>query len=487
MKKLSHLQTNEGNTPNPHRWMALGLLALAQFVIILDTSIIGVALPTIQEHFGFSQSDLQWIFNAYVIIFGALLLLGGRLSDIIGAKKIFIVGFIILTVASIIAGLASSGSVLIAARAFQGLGAAFIAPSALAIVMTLFGNNKIEMNKAMGIWGAAAPAGGTAGVFLGGIITAWIDWTWVFLINVPIGIVVLALAPKLLPKGIIQKGKIDFTGAVTMTSALILLVYAIVTANDLGLTSFQTVITLSIAAAFFFAFIYMQTKKKEPLLPLNIFRTPNLLASNIVMGLLGAAWIPMWFFLNLYLQQILGYGAFESGLALLPMTVAIMFLMIMMTPKMMNRFGIRKNMLVGMVLLSIAMFAFTMTPHSSTDKNISLLIYVLPASLIAAVGMSLAYIPVLTAAVSNIQQKHAGLGSGLINTSYQIGSALGLAIIVAWSSGQTKMLIDSGISQLQALNSGFHLAFTGAAIISVVATSIIFTFIKKRVHKEVVN
>jgi EmrB/QacA subfamily drug resistance transporter len=467
--------------------MSLGLLALAQFVIILDTSIIGVALPTIQEHFGFSQSDLQWIFNAYVIIFGALLLLGGRLSDIIGAKKIFIVGFIILTVASIIAGLASSGSVLMAARAFQGLGAAFIAPSALAIVMTLFGNNKIEMNKAMGIWGAAAPAGGTAGVFLGGIITAWIDWTWVFLINVPIGIVVLALAPKLLPKGIIQKGKIDFTGAVTMTSALILLVYAIVTANDVGLTSFQTVITLSIAAAFFFAFIYMQNKKKEPLLPLNIFRTPNLLASNIIMGLLGAAWIPMWFFLNLYLQQILGYGAFESGLALLPMTVAIMFLMIMMTPKMINRFGIRKNMLVGMVLLSIAMLSFTMTPHSSTDKNINLLIYVLPASLIAAVGMSLAYIPVLTAAVSNIQQKYSGLGSGLINTSYQIGSALGLAIIVAWSSGQTEMLIDSGISQLQALNSGFHLAFIGAAIISVVATSIIFAFIKKRTHKEVVN
>lgn len=487
MKKISHLQTNESNTSNPHRWKALGLLALAQFIIILDTSIIGVALPTIQEHFAFSQSDLQWIFNAYVIVFGALLLLGGRLSDIIGAKKIFIIGFIILSVASIVAGLASSGSVLIAARAFQGLGAAFIAPSALAIVMTLFGNNKIEMNKAMGIWGAAAPAGGTAGVFLGGIITASIDWTWVFLINVPIGIVVLALAPKLLPKGIIHKGKIDFTGAVTMTSALILLVYAIVTANDVGLTSFQTVITLSIAAVLFFAFIYMQNKKKEPLLPLNIFRTPNLLASNIVMGLLGAAWIPMWFFLNLYLQQILGYGAFESGLALLPMTVAIMFLMIMMTPKMINRFGIRKNMLVGMVLLSIAMLSFTMTPHSSTDKNINLLIYVLPASLIAAVGMSLAYIPVLTAAVSNIQQKHSGLGSGLINTSYQIGSALGLAIIVAWSSGQTEMLIDSGILQLQALNSGFHLAFIGAAIISVVATSIIFTFIRKRTNKEVVN
>ena len=487
MKKISHLQTSESNTASPHRWKALGLLALAQFVIILDTSIIGVALPTIQEHFDFSQSDLQWIFNAYVIVFGALLLLGGRLSDIMGSKKIFIIGFIILTVASIVAGLASSGSVLIAARAFQGLGAAFIAPSALAIVMTLFGNNKTEMNKAMGIWGAAAPAGGTAGVFLGGIITAWVDWTWVFLINVPIGIAVLALAPKLLPKGIIQKGKVDFTGAVTITSALILLVYAIVTANEIDLTSLQTVIPLSTAAVLFFAFIYMQNKKKEALLPLNIFRSPNLLASNIVMGLLGAAWIPMWFFLNLYLQQILGYGAFESGLALLPMTVAIMFLMIMVTPKMINRFGIRKNMIIGMVLLSIAMFSFSMTPHSGTDKNISLLIYVLPPSLVAAVGMSLAYIPVLTAAVSNIQQKQAGLGSGLINTSYQIGSALGLAFIVAWSSGQTEMLIDSGISQLQALNSGFHLAFIGAAVTSILAIFLILFLIKKNNQKEIPN
>src|ERR671919_2439106 len=237
--------------PNPRRWKALGLLSLAQFLVILDTSIIGVALPTIQEQFGFSQADLQWIFNAYVIVFGALLLLGGRLSDIIGQKKIFIIGFLTLTIASVIAGLAPSGVVLIVARALQGIGAALIAPSALSMVVSLFGNNKLEMNKAMGIWGASAPAGGTAGVFLGGIITAWVDWSWVFLINVPIGIAVLGLSTRLLPRVSRRKGSIDYLGALFITGALILVVYAIVTANDSGWTSMQTIVPFGISSLMF--------------------------------------------------------------------------------------------------------------------------------------------------------------------------------------------------------------------------------------------
>src|SRR5215210_5488647 len=300
----------------------------------MDTSIIGVALPAIQQQFGFSQSELQWIFSAYVIVFGALLLLGGRLSDIIGQRRIFVIGFAILTAASVLAGLAPSGTVLIAARALQGVGAALIAPSALSIVMNLF-TVPSERNKAMGIWGASAPAGGTAGVFLGGIITAWVDWSWVFLINVPIGLAVLALTPKLLPKGVKQKGKIDYTGALSITGALVLLVYAIVTGNDIGWMSVQTISLLSIAGTMFALFLTIQRQKKEPLIPLSIFRIPNLLASNIAMALLGASWIPMWFFLNLYLQQVLNYGPFESGLALLPMTAMIMVLMITTTPRLM--------------------------------------------------------------------------------------------------------------------------------------------------------
>ncbi|MDQ3838034.1 MAG: MFS transporter [Thermoproteota archaeon] len=468
-------QVNQDSSPHPHRWKALGILSLAQFLIILDTSIIGVALPTIQQHFSFSQADLQWIFNAYVIVFGALLLLGGRLSDIIGQKKIFIIGFATLTIASVIAGLAPSGIVLIVARALQGIGAALIAPSALSMVVSLFGTNKLEMNKAMGIWGASAPAGGTAGVFLGGIITAWIDWPWVFLINVPVGLAVLALTPKLLPRGVRQKGKIDYTGALSITGALVLLVYAIVTANDSGWMSVQTISMLGIAVLMFALFLTIQRRKKEPLVPLSIFRVPNLLASNIAMALLGGSWIPMWFFLNLYLQQVLYYGPFESGLALLPMTIMIMILMISTTPKLMSRYGIKLNLVIGLGLLAAGIAMFSLTPSNSSENNTTsyiFMLYVLPASLIAALGMSLAYIPVLTAAISGAHKEQTGLASGLVNTSYQIGSALGLAIIVAISASQTETLANTGLPSIEALNGGFHYAFILGAIISVIATAV---------------
>lgn len=480
--QVKNNQVNQDSSPYPHRWKALGILSLAQFLIILDTSIIGVALPTIQQHFSFSQADLQWIFNAYVIVFGALLLLGGRLSDIIGQKRIFIIGFLTLTIASIIAGLAPSGIILIIARALQGIGAALIAPSALSMVVSLFGNNRLEMNKAMGIWGASAPAGGTAGVFLGGIITAWIDWSWVFLINVPVGLAVAALTPKLLPKGVKQKGNIDYTGALSITGALVLLVYAIVTANDIGWMSVQTISLLSIAGLMFALFLTIQRRKKEPLIPLDIFRIPNLLASNIAMALLGASWIPMWFFLNLYLQQVLNYGPFESGLALLPMTVVIMVLMISTTPRLMSRFGIKRNLVIGLGLLAAGIAMFTLTPSNSSEKNTAytFMLYVLPASLIAALGMSLAYIPVLTAAISNAHKEQTGLASGLVNTSYQIGSALGLAIIVAVASNQTETLDNIGLPSIEALNGGFHSAFIVGAIISIIATAVVVIGLKMR-------
>src|ERR671916_1395715 len=459
---------------DPRRWKALALLSLAQFLIIMDTSIIGVALPAIQQQFSFSQSELQWIFSAYVIVFGALLLLGGRLSDILGQRRIFIIGFAILTVASIIAGLASSGNVLIAARALQGIGAALIAPSAMSILMNLF-TIPSERNKAMGFWGAAAPAGGTAGVFLGGIITAYVDWTWVFLINVPIGIAVLALSRSLIPQGIRQKGRVDYLGAISITGALILLVYAVVTANDAGWTSLQTVSLLSTSAALLGAFTIIQKRSREPLMPLRIFKTPNLLASNIVMALLGAAWIPMWFFLNLYLQQVQGYGAFESGLALLPMTAAIMALMIGASSRVIRRLGVKHSLIAGLGLLAVAMLMFVATP--STDG--SFVTHVLPASLIAAGGMSLAYIPALMSAVSHARKEESGLASGIVNTSYQIGSALGLAIVVAIASAQTLLDENNGVGSIDALNNGYHLAFTIAAIVAAIAAIVAYVAIRE--------
>ena len=300
------------DAPDRRRWWALGLLSIAQFLVIMDTSIIGIALPDIQQALGFSDASLQWVFNAYVIAFGGLLLLGGRLADHFGARRIFSVGFIILTATSLLAGLAWSDAVLVAARAGQGLGAALIAPAAMALVLRLF-TEPADLGKAMGIWGAAAPAGGTAGVFLGGVITEWIDWRWTFLINVPIGVLVLAAVPSLLPRVEGRGGKLDLAGAATVTAALSTAVYAIVTANDYGWSSAHTVGFLGLATVLFASFVVIEMRRDEPLVPLRIFRVPNLSAANAVMALLGAAWIPMWFYLNLYLQQVLGYGAFEVG------------------------------------------------------------------------------------------------------------------------------------------------------------------------------
>lgn len=467
--------------PNPNRWKALSILSIAQFLIILDTSIIGVALPTIQQHFNISQTELQWIFNAYVIVFGTLLLLGGRLSDILGHKKIFLSGFLVLTVSSIFAGISISNDMLIAARALQGLGAALIAPSALSIVMSLFASNKSEMNKAMGIWGASAPAGGTAGVFLGGIITAWFDWTWVFLINVPIGLAVLSLIHKLIPQGKPKKGSVDYLGAVSITASLVTLVYSIVTANDAGWISAQTISLLTISAVMFVAFIAIEKRTNDPLVPLHIFKTTrNLLSGNIVMVLIGAAWVSMWFFINLYLQQILNYGPFESGLALLPMTVLIMIMMVWSTPRLIGKLGIKVNLIVGLALLSTGIFLFSLTPANTTSEsnNGIFFVYVLPASIISAIGMSFAYIPALTAAIENAKKEDTGIASGLVNTTYQIGSALGLAITVAIASMHSETLTKIGITNPEAINNGFHLAFISAAIITAIATTISLVYIK---------
>src|SRR5215216_5501419 len=470
----NNIQESKIAPQDPRRGKALALLSLAQFLIIMDTSIIGVALPAIQQQFGFSQSELQWIFSAYVIVFGALLLLGGRLSDIIGQRRIFVIGFAILTAASALAGLAPSGTILIAARALQGIGAALIAPSALSIVMSLF-TIPAERNKAMGFWGAAAPAGGTAGVFLGGIITAYVDWSWVFLVNVPVGIAVLALTWKLLPHGTRQKGRVDYVGAVSITGALILLVYGIVTANDSGWNSLQTVSLLLTSTGLLGAFVMIQKRSREPLMPLRIFKTSNLLASNVVMALLGAAWIPMWFFLNLYLQQIQEYGAFESGLALLPMTAAIMVLMIGASSKLIGRLGVKHSLVAGLGLLAVAMLMFVATP---SGKGGSFVTHVLPASLVAAGGMSLAYIPALMSTVSHVRKEESGLASGIVNTSYQIGSALGLAIMVAIASAQTLLDENNGFGSIDALNNGVHLAFTVAAIVAAIAAIVAFVTIR---------
>lgn len=455
--------------PDPKRWAALALLCAAQFIVILDTSIIGVALPAMQADLGFSASGLSWIFNAYVIAFGGLLLLGGRLGDLLGARRIFAGGFAILTLASLLAGLAPSQELLLAGRALQGVGAAMIAPSALTILMRLFGHDGAELGKAFGFWGAAAAAGGSAGVFLGGVITEWMSWNWTFLINVPLGLLVLALVPAVLGKSPRSSGGIDWFGAISVTGALVSLVYAIVSIEAAGSDPSQTLSILVVSGILFAIFLIAQFARRDPLLPLGIFKAPNLAAGNLVMALLGAAWIPLWFFLNLYLQQILGLSALASGLALLPMTVTIMIVMVGLSGKLIARFGAKPNLVLGLLLMGGALWMFANLPMDGT-----FVLDVLPASLLAALGMALAYIPTTMTGMAGARPEETGLASGLINTTYQIGSAIGLAIMVALStSGSGEVTGQTA----EAMLAGFQTAFLGAGVAAGIAALAALLFI----------
>jgi len=443
---------------NPRRWTALAVIALAQFMVIMDTSIIGVALPEIQTDLGFAPENLSWVFNAYVVALGGLLLLGGRLSDLFGAKRVFTAGWIVLAGGSLAAGLADSAGIEIAARAVQGAGAALIAPSALTLLMMLFGSEPKELIKAFAIYGAAAPAGGTAGVFLGGVITEWVSWPWVFYINIPLALLVLAVTPGLMPSAPARRGSIDFAGAVTATAGLALTVLGVVRAPEQGWGSAATLLTIAVGIALLALFVVIQAKRREPLMRLSILRTPNLAPANLAQLLLGAAWIPMWFFLNLYLQQVLGYGAFEGGAALLPMTVAIMIGMVVIAPRVINRLGVKTPIVLGMLLLAAGMALLSLVRAGG-----SFVVDVLPASLIAAAGMSLAFIPSLGTAIQSAKPEEGGLASGIVNTSYQVGSALGLAAMTALASAQgADRLADPG-----ALTDGYSAAFLGAAGVAV--------------------
>ncbi|GGR98973.1 MFS transporter [Micromonospora fulviviridis] len=439
------------------RWWALGLIALAQFMVIMDTSIIGVALPRIQADLGFSPENLSWVFNAYVVAFGGLLLLGGRLSDLLGARRMFAAGWLILLIGSAVAGLADSVAVELTARAVQGAGAALIAPSALTLLMMLFGAEPRELTRALALYGAAAPAGGTAGVFLGGVITEYISWPWVFYINIPIAVLALLATPALMPTGGTRRGSLDVLGALTVTVGLGAAVYGIVRAPEVGWTSGQTWLVLAAAVVALAAFVAIQASRREPLMRLSIFRAPNLAAANIAQLLLGAAWIPMWFFLNLYLQQVLGYSAFPSGAALLPMTILIMIGMIALAPRAIARFGAKPMVVTGLAILAIGLgWLALVRPDGSYTVD------VLPASLVAALGMSLAFIPSLGTAISSARPEEGGLASGIVNTSYQVGSALGLAAMTAVASAAGA----DRLGDLPALTDGYSAAFIGAGIIA---------------------
>ncbi|MEU7895319.1 MFS transporter [Nonomuraea sp. NPDC049152] len=437
------------------RWWALVVLAAAQFMVIMDTSIIGVALPEMQRDLGFSQGGLQWVFNAYVVAFGGLLLLGGRLSDLFGARRIFSTGWVILTAGSVVAAAAGTAWVEILGRAVQGVGGALIAPAAMTLLMTLFGSDQRELGKAMALYGAAAPAGGTAGVFLGGVITEWLSWPWVFIVYIPIGLITLAAIPALLPATQGRRGSVDVLGAVTVTGGIALAVYAIVQAAERAPLAEAAAAIVLLAV-----FLIRQRGAREPLMPLRIWRTPGLAPANLAMALLGAAWIPMWYFLNLFLQQGLGYGAFASGAALLPMTVTVMIFMIGITARLLGRFGAKPLIVLGLGVLAVGVGGLAFSGSAF-----------LPASLVSAVGMSLAYIPAMMSALSGVAPEESGLASGIVNTTYNVGSALGLAIMTAIATSR---------------EDGFDAAFVGAGVVAAVGALLTLALMRRpaRVPQE---
>ncbi|WP_223586831.1 MFS transporter [Microbacterium sp. OVT16B] len=437
----------------PRRGLGLALIAAAQFVVIMDTSIIGVALSDIARDVGFAQEALSWVFNAYVIAFGGLLLLGGRLSDLFGARRMFTIGWAVLLAGSLAAGLAGDAGVEIAARAVQGAGAALIAPAALTLLMTLFGGTP-QLPRAFAVYGAAAPIGGTAGVFLGGLLTEYLGWPWVFYITVPIAIAILALTPIAFPRGVRATGRVDLLGAIAGTAGLALVVYGVVRAPEIGWMSIEATGSLGAGILLLGLFVARQARAAEPLLRLGMLRLPQLAGANIAQLLLGASWIPMWFFLNLYLQNVLGASAFAAGAALVPMTVLIVIGMTLVAPRLSARLSTRTMVASGFVLLGVGVGWLALAPADGVYAA-----HVLPASLVAASGMALAFVPSLSTAIASAPPEEAGVASGLVNTSYQIGSAVGLAVLTAVSAGAS---VDGGNA------AGYSAAFVGAAVIAAV-------------------
>ena len=468
------------------RWSALILLCAAQFVVVLDASIVNVALPSIGRGLHFSEANLPWVVNAYVIAFGGFLLLGGRAADLLGRRRVFMAGLLVVAVASLLAGFAANQGQLIAARAAQGLGAAIISPSALSIVTTLF-RDGVERNKALGAWGAVAGSAGAAGVLLGGILTEGLGWEWVLWVNVPVSLIALALTPGLIPESRSESATrhYDAAGALSVTAGLSLLAYALLDANSAGWGSTKIVSLLALSVALIGTFVVIELRSKAPLVPFRIFRLRTLTGANVVGILLGASLFSMFFFISLYMQQVLGYSPIHAGLSYLPLAVTII-VAAGLGGQLVTRFGFKTILAAGMLLVALGLVWF-----SRVSVGGGFISDILGPSLLAAAGLGFGFVTSTIAAVSGVEEREQGLASGLINTSQQIGGALGLAVLSTIATSRTNHVLASGASSLPgALTDGFQSAFLGGAVIGAlgfVATLILIRSRDSRAHAEMAN
>jgi EmrB/QacA subfamily drug resistance transporter len=444
------------------KWLALALLASVQFMVVLDIAIVNVALPSIQTELGFSQENLQWVISAYALFFGGFLLLGGRTADLLGRRRLFVVGLIVFSAASLLSGLAWSDSALIVARAAQGLGAAMITPAALAILMTTFQEGR-ERNMALGVWGAVGAFGAVAGVLLGGILTDLLSWEWIFFINVPVGLAAVALTPMLLAESRdTGMRSFDVPGAVLVTSGMVTLVYVITQANQYGWGSAETIGLFSLAGALLVAFVGWEARAKEPLMPFSIFRIRTVAAANISGLILGTVTFSMFLMLTLYMQQVLGYSPLKTGVAYLAVAgTAIVWSTV--AAQLVTRIGVKPVIVAGMAFLTGGLVYFTQVSVGGSYVG-----DLLPGFLMIAVGLGFSFVPISIAALAGVQSSEAGLASGLFNTSQQIGGALGIAALSAIATSTTENGVATGTAVPQALTDGFEAAFIWGGIIAAV-------------------
>jgi EmrB/QacA subfamily drug resistance transporter len=475
-----------GRSHETNRWFVLVLVCIAQFMVILDATIVNVALPSIQNGLHFTTSSLQWIVNAYTLVFGGFLLLGGRASDLFGRQRLFIAGVIIFTAASLMNGVATSSGMLVGGRALQGFGAALVSPAALSIVTTTFAEGA-ERTKALGVWSAIAAGGSAVGLIVGGMLTEWLSWRWVFFINLPIGIAAALLSLRFVPNSRAEEkpDTADIAGAVSVTGGLLVLVYALVKAQSYGWGSGKTIGLGALALALLVSFVLVELRSKAPLIRLGIFKLRSLSGSNAAMLFVFSGLFAMFYFASLYLQQVLGYGPLRAGFAFLPFTFGIV-IGAGGAQQLIQRIGIRTVTYIGLTLGVIGLALFTQLPTHG-----SYLVNVFPTIVIVSIGMGLAFVPLTLLATTNVDDADAGLASGLFNTSQQVGGALGLAVLSTLASSQTSRLTGGSgpvIGHSAALTSGFHVAFGVGALLLIGGIAMLLVTVRRsdvaRIHTE---